>query len=434
MLSTFLHNIKLTQQNANVNRFAAEKYNVTTMKIFKVLILALLTCSHLSAQETINDSIAKPAKKEKEWFNSIKLRGYAQVRYNRLMETNPDLGCEQCDKSWGEDGGFFLRRVRLVFYGQIYKNVYFYIQPDFASSASSTGLHFGQLRDAYFDIGFDRKNEFRVRIGQSKIPFGFENMQSSQNRLPLDRNDGLNSAFSNERDLGAFFFWAPERVRKIYSDVVKNNFKGSGDYGVFAFGAFNGQTANKPDLNNNLHVVARASYPFEIGDQIIEPGIQAYSGRWVMPESAVSDGVTTTHDANYTDQRAAASFILYPKPFGIQAEYNIGKGPEFNKETNTIETKSLEGGYATLSYRLQHNDQYIFPFARYQYYKGGKKHETDARSYKVNEVELGVEWQLNEHLEIVAMYTISNRKYEDFVLRDNHQKGNLLRLQAQINF
>lgn len=434
MLSTLLHNIKLTRKRTNVNRFATEKYNVTTMKILKALLIAILACSELNAQETTKESLAKPEQKEKEWFNSFKIRGYAQVRYNRLLETNPDLGCEQCDKSWGEDGGFFLRRARIVFSGQIYKNVYFYIQPDFASSASSTGLHFGQLRDAYFDIGFDKKNEFRLRLGQSKIPYGFENMQSSQNRLPLDRNDGLNSAFSNERDLGGFFMWAPERVRKIYSDVVNNNYKGSGDYGVFAIGAFNGQTANKPELNNNLHVVARLSYPFEIGDQLIEPGIQAYSGRWEMPTSQVSDGVATTHDANYTDQRAAASFILYPKPFGIQAEYNIGKGPEFNKETNSIETKSLEGGYATLSYRLQHNDQYIFPFARYQYYRGGKKHETDARSYKVNEVELGVEWQINKHLEVVAMYTISDRQYEDFKLRDNHQKGNLLRLQAQVNF
>lgn len=434
MLSTLLHNIKLTRKRTNVNRFATEKYNVTTMKILKALLIAILACSELNAQETTKESLAKPEQKEKEWFNSFKIRGYAQVRYNRLLETNPDLGCEQCDKSWGEDGGFFLRRARIVFSGQIYKNVYFYIQPDFASSASSTGLHFAQLRDAYFDIGFDKKNEFRLRLGQSKIPYGFENMQSSQNRLPLDRNDGLNSAFSNERDLGGFFMWAPERVRKIYSDVVNNNYKGSGDYGVFAIGAFNGQTANKPELNNNLHVVARLSYPFEIGDQLIEPGIQAYSGRWEMPTSQVSDGVATTHDANYTDQRAAASFILYPKPFGIQAEYNIGKGPEFNKETNSIETKSLEGGYATLSYRLQHNDQYIFPFARYQYYRGGKKHETDARSYKVNEVELGVEWQINKHLEVVAMYTISDRQYEDFKLRDNHQKGNLLRLQAQVNF
>src|SRR5690606_13294752 len=134
------------------------------------------------------------------------IRGYAQVRYNKIGETNPLLGCEQCDKSWGGAGGFFLRRVRVVFFGQISKQVYFYIQPDFASSVSSGSLHFGQIRDAYFDLGIDKKNEFRLRVGQSKIPFGFENMQSSQNRLLLDRNDALNSAISNERDLGIFLY------------------------------------------------------------------------------------------------------------------------------------------------------------------------------------------------------------------------------------
>jgi hypothetical protein len=42
--------------------------------------------------------------------------------------------------------------------------------------------------------------------------------------------------------------------------------------------------------------------------------------------SELSAGVTT-NDKQYTlDQRVAASFILYPKPFGVQAEYNIGKG------------------------------------------------------------------------------------------------------------
>ena len=128
------------------------------------------------------------------------------MRYNRLLETNPKLKCEQCDRSWGENGGLFLRRVRIILFGQISERVYFYIQPDFASSASTNSLHFGQLRDAYFDIGLERRNEFRVRLGQSKVPFGFENMQSSQNRLPLDRADGLNSALSNERDLGAFFY------------------------------------------------------------------------------------------------------------------------------------------------------------------------------------------------------------------------------------
>ena len=153
-----------------------------------------------------------------------------------------------------------------------------------------------------------------------------------------------------------------------------------------------------------------------------------------MPKSSISSGVTTTHDLNYTDQRAAVSFILYPKPFGIQAEYNIGKGPEFNKHNKTIETKRIEGGYATITYRIENKEQAIFPFTRFQYYRGGKKHELDARSYDVNEVELGVEWQFSKHFELVAMYTISNRRYEDFILQDNNQQGNLLLLQAQINF
>lgn len=401
------------------------------------LLLILLSFS-IQAQEVKEDSL-KPLvisenKIESEWYNSFKIRGYVQARYNRLFETNPDLRCEQCDRSWGDEGGFFLRRIRIIFFGQIHKNVYFYIQPDFASSANSTSLNFAQLRDAYFDIGFDQKNEFRVRIGQSKIPYGFENMQSSQNRIPLDRADALNSAVTNERDMGIFFYWAPDKIRKKFSTLVKENYKGSGDYGVFALGAYNGQTANRPELNNNLHVAIRASYPFEIGNQIIEPGIQAYTGRYELPTSLKNEGVTTTHDLNYLDQRAAVSFILYPKPFGIQAEYNIGKGPEFNKHTETIETKSLEGGYATFSYRIEHKEQIIFPFTRYQYYRGGKKHEMDARSYDVNEFEVGVEWQFNKNFELVATYTISNRRYEDFILQNNDQQGSLLRLQAQINF
>jgi hypothetical protein len=49
------------------------------------------------------------------------------------------------------------------------------------------------------------KKEYRVRVGQSKVPLVLKT-QSSQNRLTLDRNDALNSAVANERDLGAFFY------------------------------------------------------------------------------------------------------------------------------------------------------------------------------------------------------------------------------------
>ena len=282
------------------------------------------------------------------------------------------------------------------------------------------------------DLGFDEKNEYRLRIGQSKVPFGFENMQSSQNRLPLDRNDALNSAVSNERDLGAFFYWAPSNKRKLYSSLVKDGLKGSGDYGVFAFGAYNGQTANQVERNNSPHLVSRISYPFSVGNQIIEPGIQAYSGKFVL----LSTNSKTKKIANseYLDQRVAGSFIMYPKPFGIQAEYNVGQGPEFNKTTDSVETRKLKGGYVTLSYMIRKSNQVIIPFVRYQMYQGGKKHEIDARSYNINEFEIGAEWQPGNNFELVVMYTISDRRFEDYALQSNRQKGQLLRLQAQMNF
>ncbi len=383
-----------------------------------------------SAAQTPSPNPA-PAKK---WYDSFSIRGYGQVRYNRLFETNSQLKSEQGDKSIGDNGGFFIRRLRIIFSGQINERVYFYIQPDFASSASSTGLHFGQIRDAYFDLGLDKHNEFRIRLGQSKVPFGFENMQSSQNRLPLDRNDALNSAVSNERDLGVFFYWAPAKTRKLFSSLVNDGLKGSGDYGVFALGVYNGQTANKPEANDTPHIVARLSYPLQIKNQIIEASVQAYSGQWTMASDQLSTGVKVNTDKTYDDERIAASFVLYPKPFGIQAEYNVGTGPEFNKATGTIENKKLSGGYATLSYKMDLGKQILIPFLRIQHYEGGKKHELDARSYQVDETELGLEWQPNKNFELVAMYTMSTKRAEDFKLKDNLQSGNLLRLQAQVNF
>lgn len=425
---------KLYQVAALPRRFSGIFLPGTMLRIV-VLASLFFTGALLLPAQTATDSLPKTqAAVSKKWYESISVRGYMQARYNRLLETNSKLKCEQCDRSWGENGGFFLRRIRVIFSGQIGKKVYFYLQPDFASSVSSSSLHFGQLRDAYFDIGLDQKNTFRVRIGQSKVPYGFENMQSSQNRLPLDRNDALNSAVANERDLGVFFYWAPEKTRKLFSSLISDGLKGSGDYGVFAFGVYNGQTANKPELNNKPHVVARVSYPFQIGNQIIEPGIQAYSGEFVLAKDQVNEEVHRPKNMGYLDQRAAASFVLYPKPFGIQAEYNVGRGPEFNKANDSIEMRTLHGGYATLSYKTAWHDQVLIPFMRYQYYRGGKKHEMDARSYEVSELELGVEWQPSKYFELTAMYTVSSRRFEDSKIPENLQTGNLLRLQAQLNF
>jgi len=397
-----------------------------------IILIFILLVTNMWAQQTAQDTVKKSTIIAKKWYESINIRGYAQVRYNGLLQTNEDLECEQCDKSWGGENGFFFRRVRLIIFGQLNPRVYFYIQPDLASAPVSTNLHFAQLRDAYFDVGLDKENEFRLRIGQSKVPFGFENMQSSQNRLPLDRSDAMNSAVSNERDLGVFFYYAPTKIRKRYSFLVSEGLKGSGDYGVFGLGIYNGQTANKPELNTNRHVVSRISYPFAIKNQIFEPGIQAYKGVYTL--STLSSGVKSNLDKTYFDERIGATFVLYPKPFGILAEYNVGTGPEFDKFADSITNQPLSGGFITASYKIDFKSQILIPFVRYQKYDGGKKHELDARSYEVEELELGAEWQPNKNFELVVMYTMSSRRFEDYSKQNNYQRGNLLRIQAQVNF
>ena len=399
-------------------------------------------------QVKIAEEKSKP--KKENWYENIGLRGYVQIRYNGLLSSNDKVSCDQCDKSWGttstaadakSNNGFFIRRARMIFSGQVHPNVYIYIQPDFASTASPGSNHFAQLRDAYFDLSIDKKKEYRFRVGQSKVPYGFENLQSSQNRLTLDRNDALNSAVANERDLGVFFYWAPSKIRDRFAMLVKDGYKGSGDYGVFAFGAYNGQTANKSEANRDLHVVTRVSYPFVVGNQIIEPGLQAYTGKWAMASTDITTAATL--DKNYlTDQRVAASFIMYPKPFGIQAEYNIGKGPRYDKVKNSVDVSKLEGGYVTLNYKLDlPNHKYLYPFAKFQYYDGGKKFEKDARSYVVRDYEIGLEWQPFKAFELVAEWVIADRTFEDSAFfttgqpfQNNRQQGNLLRLQAQFNF
>jgi hypothetical protein len=396
------------------------------MKVLYFMVFLLLAI-RVSAQTT-KDSIQKTEK----WYDKIQIRGYAQVRYNGLLQSNEDLECEQCDKSWGGDNDFFIRRMRLIFNGQLSSKVYFYVQPDFASSSSTTALHFGQLRDAYFDVGIDEKSQFRFRIGQSKVPYGFENMQSSQNRLPLDRADALNSAVSNERDLGLFLYWAPTNKRKLFSSLVSSGLKGSGDYGVFGLGVYNGQTANRPELNANKHIVTRFSYPFEVKKQILELGVQAYTGKVTL--ASTSSGVNYAEDKLYDDQRVAGTVVLYPKPFGIFAEYTIGRGPQFDKTLDSITTQRLHGGYVTASYILNFKNNVLIPFVRYQVYQGGKKHELDARSYNVEDLEIGAEWQMSRYFELVVMYTMSSRRFEDFANQDNYQRGNLLRIQAQVNF
>ncbi|MBK7382823.1 MAG: porin [Flavobacteriales bacterium] len=401
------------------------------MRPLASLLLACLLPAMISAQDLTPS--APPGPKAKSWYDSFSIRGYAHLRYNRLLETNDLLRCQACDASWGRGGGIFLRRARVIISGQVHPRVYLYMQTDFAQGVAPNVQNIAQIRDWYMDIGLDPTNEFRVRLGQSKVPYGFENLQSSSERLPMDRADPTNSGTPNERDLGAFLYWSPKKYRGLFKELKEAGMKGTGDYGIVGIGAYNGQSANRAEANDDLNVVARISVPMRIGSQIIEPGVQAYTGRYTVTADQRS-GAKGNSNWTYDDQRVAGTLVLYPKPFGFLAEYNVGKGPEYDVATDSISTKDLSGGFVTATYKLIVKDQMFMPFARYQVYDGGKKNETDARSYSVNDMEFGVEWLPFKNFELTVEYYLGDRRFEDHGLQSNKQKGELLRIQAQFNF
>ncbi len=418
-------------------------------------------------KEEDNDEKKEEAKKDKEeekkaeepaekkWYDKLSIRGYAQFRINETLDVEPDSAPAQHvgDRSVGDNQSFLIRRARLILSGDVSDHMYVYLQPDFASSVpgSNDATYFAQIRDWYADCYVDTEKVYRFRVGQSKVPFGWENMQSSSNRLPLDRNDALNSAVRNERDLGVFFYWTPDWAQDFFKEVLDQGLKGSGNYGVFGIGAYNGQGGSLLEQNDNLHLVARLTVPYVFENcQRMEVGVQAYTGEYAVLSSPISPlgvgpavrpaGTLETGERNILDERIAATFVWYPQPFGFQTEWNVGRGPGLNDAQTEVVDRSLSGGYVMTMYQYEtacHGT--LFPFLRYNHFRGGYKPERNAPYCSIDEWEAGVEWQLNKQMEFTAIYTITDRTNTTAIgtadVESYRQfEGQLARFQFQVNY
>src|SRR5262245_4157062 len=357
------------------------------------------------------------------WWEKISIRGYTQFRWNFNLN-NDFVRSPQGDLGINGTNSLEIRRARLIISGQPYERVFFYIQPEFAASTlnanGSTGSQDVVLRDWFADLFLTEKKEWRIRAGQSKVPFGFENMQSSQNRLAFDRDDATNSAFPNERDIGLFLYYSPTNVRELFRRLVENGLKGSGDYGMLGLGVFNGQGGNTADANKNKHVIFHSMIPYQFPNgQVVQVGMDAYTGQFnvtttpTTPNPSLGQAVTPilTNNGDYLDERVAWHVVLFPQPFGFQAEYTIGRGPQLNTTRTQVELGSLRGGYFQFfyNYRCDTYCQAIFPFVRVQEYFGGTKFVDNDPRQSVREWELGLEYQFNRALELTVEYTWTGR-------------------------
>lgn len=406
----------------------------------------------------IEERVAKLEKHDADqtrtpFTSRFSMRGYVQVRYSELLSGDRGINLWS-DRSVGDrnsladqDKNFLIRRARLIFQGDVGQHLSFYVQPDFASTSASTN-NLGQLRDAYGDYYLTTDRVHRLRIGQSKVPYGFENMQSSSNRLALDRADAMNSAVRDERDLGVFYYWTPKEVQARFNDINAQGLKHSGNYGLLGLGVYNGQGANRSERNDGLHSVVRASYPWKLtSGQYFEAGVQAYRGSYVptLGTYRAPGDVTRTptiaadRQSGFDDERVGVSAIWYPQPFGLQAEWNWGRTPALDLAGNRIIERGLDGGYVQAMMRVKNRYGTFFPFVRWQTFDGANKGETNAPMNHVDDLEFGLEWQIVSEAELSLIYHSMKRNN----LVTGNQPGRIdyehfdtdaLRVQVQFNF
>ena len=139
-------------------------------------------------------------------------------------------------------------------------------------------------------------------------------------------------------------------------------------------------------------------------------------------------------DEDFRDDRVGIHAILYPQPFGIQAEWNWGRGPEYVPLTGTIETRDASGGYVQAMARVRKSFLGPFmPYARWQRYRGGWKAITNAPRLETDELEIGIEFQPIEPLELTIAYADMTRREAD-ERRTGRAEGQVLRTQLQWNY
>lgn len=143
---------------------------------------------------------------------------------------------------------FLVRRARMKFKGKMDARTSYEVQ--LQMDAREKGLAKGtktQVRNVFVDYKLSRG---RLRIGQAKIPWGYELQRSSEIRWtsPVGRSFFMDRLFPDARDIG-----------------IQWEYRRSAQAPKFDVGVFNGTGMNKSDNNDKKNVMARVDFPVSCG-------------------------------------------------------------------------------------------------------------------------------------------------------------------------
>ena len=191
--------------------------------------------------------------KQPSWFNNIKLSGYGMTQY------------QYSDQESAKANSFNLRMLRLSLEGKIKNEFYWKAQVQLNGNTSTLGSS-PRVVDLFAE--WQRHTAFKVKIGQFKRPFSFENplhpivqgfMSYSQNVLKLAGfSDRTGEHASNGRDIGL----------QLQGDLLPN--AEGRNLLHYQIGVFNGQGINTKDVDQQKDIIG---------------------GIWVMPIKGMRLGV-----------------------------------------------------------------------------------------------------------------------------------------------
>ncbi len=375
------------------------------------------------------------------WYERIRITGYMQFKYN-MGATDRRFDLPLTD-SFGDQQGneFYVRRLRLVFQGQVSERVAVFTQ--FALEGGQQTPQNNEIIDAYADYYITKDKVNRIRFGLHRVPNSFDTYRSSTNRQEMDRHESVQSGAPGERDLGLAYYWSPKIAQERFAQLAAYH-NGPGDYGVFGIMVYNGQSRSRLELNKDKHVGAKLSYPFLFPNgRLLETGVLAFHGMFSVPGASQPNVATAARcispltsegGCDIKDQRVTAYVWTPPQPWGLLAEFTVGRGPKRNGRTNFIEESSVVGGYVQGYYTWRYSDVgMLTPYVRYGEYYGGFKSLNGAPDGQSRTWNLGLVWEPDTHFRFVADYVFKDGLNSTLVLNRAQDAfdASQLRFQAQ---
>ena len=351
--------------------------------------LLMLVVLSVSAQE-----------KPKKWYDNIKFSGYGMLQYQAQ------------DKEDAKSNTFNLRLLRMILDGKV--GEFDWRAQVQGTNAKGPGEPTVQLVDLYTE--WVAHKEFKVRVGQFKRPFTFENpthpitqgwrgYADVINRLS-GFGDRAGEKSSGGRDIGI----------QVQGDVFPNsNGRALLHYQV---GVFNGEGINRGDKDNRKDIIG---------------------GVWVMPIQGVRVGVfgwTGSHGGMTTMNGTNESVGL--NRYCISAEYDKD---EYTFRAEYLHSQGLGSGVVgntTINYALgdKADGWYVFGIvpvvksklhakARYQTYRKSKEWDTS-----LNSCEVGLNYFFTKNLQLNLEYARVN----DRTLAADKHNYNLVDMELDFRF